>query len=242
MPRPLIYISLIILALALLPPAIIATMRTSKSSQPRIHFIQDMDNQGKFRAQHKNPMFEDGRAMRLPVAGTVAHDELLNDTHFNHGRINDQWAEDFPSQIAVTEELMQRGRERFDIYCLPCHGMSGYGDGAVDQRARDLLLSSRLGKGTVWTQPRSLHEETVRLLAIGEIFNTISNGKNNMPAYGAQIPVHDRWAIAAWVRVLQRSQNAAVTDIARDVIEELETINLIETNEKQGVDGEMDES
>ena len=187
-----------------------------------------MDNQGKFRAQQENPRFPDGRGMRSVVDGTVARGDLKTDTHYYFGQVGEERAAIFPSQVNVNKELLERGRARFNIYCQPCHGMSGYGDGIVDKYARDLLVNSRLGKGTVWVRPRSLHDEIVRSQRVGEIFNTITNGKANMQPYGPQIPAEDRWAIVAWVKALQRSQNAELSDVPEARRDDLETINLIE--------------
>lgn len=211
MPKQFIYITLILITLALIPPAIIARARAVNSPVPRIHLVQDMDNQPKYRAQHANPLFADGRAMRPPVEGTVARGKLDADDHFQRGIVREQWAVTFPSQVPVTMELMEYGQERFNIYCRPCHGAAGFGDGMVNKRAMELM---NLGtNGTVWVQPKSLHEEQIRQQPVGQIFNSISNGVRTMPAYGPQIPVADRWAIVAYVRALQRSQNAEPGDL-----------------------------
>ena len=207
MPKAIIYITLILITAAAVPPALIAQARAVHSSKPRIHFVQDMDNQPRYEAQHANPLFADGRAMRPPVAGAVARGQLGADDHFERGIVADQWAVNFPARVPVTMELMQRGRERFGIYCQPCHGAAGYGDGMVNVRAMELL---NLGtNGTVWVQPKSIHDDDVREQPVGQIFNNITNGVRTMPPYGPQIPVADRWAIVAYVRALQRSQNAA---------------------------------
>jgi mono/diheme cytochrome c family protein len=201
----------ILVCLALLPFAFIARARAVNSPRPRVHIVQDMDNQPRYRAQHANPLFADGRAMRPPVAGTVARGRLDVDEHLERGIVGGQWAATFPAGVPVTMELIERGRERFNIYCQPCHGAAGYGDGKVNQRAMELM---NLGAdGTTWVQPKSIHEQQIRGLPVGEIFNTISNGVRTMPAYGPQIPVADRWAIVAWVRALQRSQNALPADL-----------------------------
>jgi hypothetical protein len=212
-PRWLIFAALIFTALAIVPFALISRARTTTSSQPRFNIVPDMDNQPKFRAQQANPMFADGRAMRLPVAGTVARGELREDGALYRGKdSDDQWVIVFP--MPVTTQLMQRGHERFDIYCTPCHGYAGYGDGLVAKRA------DRLQEGT-WTPPSSLHTELVRARPVGQLFNTITNGARTMPAYGAQIPVADRWAIVAYVRALQRSQNAGVADVPAELRSQL---------------------
>jgi mono/diheme cytochrome c family protein len=97
-----------------------------------------------------------------------------------------------------------------DIYCSPCHGLAGYGDGMVAKRAEELQ------EGT-WTPPSSMHSDLIRVRPAGQLFNTITNGIRNMPAYGQQISVEDRWAIVAYVRALQRSQAATVEDVPRDL-------------------------
>ncbi|MFB3138336.1 MAG: cytochrome c [Phycisphaerales bacterium] len=210
MPKILIYGTIVVIFLAMVPPAVIAWARAVNSSQPRIHLIQDMDNQPKFRAQHANALFADGRAMRPPITGTVARGRLNEDDHYYRGISNGQWAATFPPQVAVTMDLLQRGRERFNIYCQPCHGLAGYGDGMVNRRA--MLLMNLGVNGTTWVQPKSVHEQQIREQPVGQYFNTITNGVRNMPAYGPQIPVADRWAIVAYVRALQRSQNARPDD------------------------------
>lgn len=210
MPKVLIYGTIVVIFLAMVPPAVIAWARAVNSSQPRIHLIQDMDNQPKFRAQHANALFADGRAMRPPIWGTVARGRLNEDDHYYRGISNGQWAATFPPQVALTMDLLQRGRERFNIYCQPCHGLAGYGDGMVNRRAMVLM---NLGvNGTTWVQPKSVHEQQIREQPVGQYFNTITNGVRNMPAYGPQIPVADRWAIVAYLRALQRSQNARPDD------------------------------
>lgn len=212
MPKAIVYGLVILIVLAMIPPALIARQRAVKHKAPPIHYIQDMDNQHKFRAQAENDLFVDRRAARLPVPGTVAIGRLNDDEHFTRGIVGDAWATDFPSQTPVTMELLARGQERFGIYCQPCHGAAGYGDGMVNQRAMQ-IIERPVSNGTVWVAPKSLHETAVREQAVGQIFNSISNGVRTMPAYGAQIPTEDRWAIVAYVRALQKSQNASPSDL-----------------------------
>jgi mono/diheme cytochrome c family protein len=165
-----------------------------------------MDNQPKFRAQHASALFADGRAMRIQVEGTVARGQLQEDGHYYLGVVNDAWAATFPGQVRVDVPFLERGRERFDIYCLPCHGAAGYGDGMINKRAMELVNQGV--NGTIWVQPKSIHDADIREQPVGQIYNSITNGVRTMPAYGSQIPVADRWAIVAYVRALQRSQNA----------------------------------
>jgi mono/diheme cytochrome c family protein len=203
-PRPAILVLVILAALALVPFACIARIRQTPGPKPRIHLVQDMDNQPRFKSQQANPLFADNRADRLPIAGTVARGHLDEDEPVRLGRENGGWVARIP--VPVTAAAMARGQERYGVYCSPCHGLSGYGDGVVARRA------DRRQEGT-WVPPSSFHTDAVRARADGELFNTITHGIRNMPAYGPQIPVEDRWAIVGYVRALQRSQNASVDDV-----------------------------
>jgi mono/diheme cytochrome c family protein len=190
----------------MLPPAVIFYMRTVPKTEPRIHLIQNMDNQPRFKAQQTNGMFRDNRAMRPPVPGTIARDAMIDNTHLWLGTVDGAFATTFPPSIVVNRALIERGRERFNIYCLPCHGITGEGNGPVHNAAMRLMENGT--NGTAWVQPRNLHSEVVTELSPGRIFHTITNGLNNMAPYAAQIPTHDRWAIVAWVEALQVSRNA----------------------------------
>lgn len=203
-PKWLVYTAVIVTALALVPLALIARARSVTSTQPRIHLIQDMDSQPKFKAQAENPLFADGRAMRPPVPGAVVAGAFGVEEAFATGRSHGRWVTALP--VPVTAELLRRGAQRYGIYCSPCHGLAGYGDGPVAVRAEALQ------EGT-WTPPSSLHTELVRSRPDGHLFNTITNGIRNMPAYGAQIEVADRWAVVAYVRALQLSQGATIDDV-----------------------------
>ncbi len=211
-PRWLLYAIVLLAALALVPFALIARSRATTSARPRVHLILDMAKQPKVKTQTANPLFADGRAMRPPVPGTVARGDLDGDEAYRTGRAGDGWVTAFPLQ--VTEQLMRRGQERFDIYCVPCHGLAGYGDGPVAKRA------DALQEGT-WTPPSSYHTDLVRGRPVGQLFNTITNGIRNMAAYGPQIPVADRWAIVLYVRALQRSQDASVADVPPELRRQL---------------------
>lgn len=206
MPRPLLYGLIFLVALSLIPLALVARARTAVSSKPRLHVVPDMDSQAKFKAQSGSTLFADGRAMRAPEPGTIARGDQAEEDAFHRGMEGKEFLDAFPGRLAVDEAFIRRGRDRYDIYCSPCHGLSGYGDGVVARRADELQ------EGT-WTPPSSLHDETVRGRQVGHIFHTITSGIRNMPAYGPQIPVRDRWAIVAYVRALQRSQHAAMDDV-----------------------------
>ena len=205
-PRGFIYAAVLLLSLLLVPPVLILKARTMPSDKPRIHIIQNMDNQPLYKAQHSSLMFRDGRAMRPRVPGTVAQGEMIGDTHFWLGLVDDQYATDFPPRITVNDALLDRGRERYDIYCLPCHGVTGDGNGRIHERAMVLLNNGT--NGTVWVQPRNLHQADMQNMAPGKLFHTISEGFGNMAGYAAQITPEDRWAIVAWVYALQVGRNA----------------------------------
>lgn len=208
MPRWLLYVLVVLVVVSWLPLALILRARTVTSEKPRIHIIQDMDNQPKFKAQARNPLFADTRAMRPELEGTVAVGDVGTSGVVDTGRDGDDWVQAIP--VPLTLSLLERGRVQYDVFCSPCHGLSGYGDGMVSKRAEELQ------EGT-WTPPSSLHTDLVRGRAAGHLYNSIANGIRNMPPYGPQIPVTDRWAIVAYVRALQRSQNATVDDVPPDL-------------------------
>lgn len=217
-PKPFLYVGVTVAFIALIPPALIIRARGATSGKPRIHMIQDMDNQHRINVQAASPsvggapLFADGRGMRLPVPGTVARGELALDDHHERGLVGGTWAEGFPRRVPVTPALLERGRERFNIYCAPCHGESGHGDGIVHHRAMELLNSPALANGTTWVAPKSLHEPAIVDQPVGQIFNTITNGVRNMAGYADQVALDDRWAIVAYVKALQRSRRAQPGD------------------------------
>jgi mono/diheme cytochrome c family protein len=214
LPRGLTIAGVIIVCLALLPPLVAAKARVSLSQTPRFNIVADMDKQERYKTQQAHPLFADGRAMRPQVAGTVARGDLHDDTHFYTGKIDGEFASTFPPQVRIDAAFLRRGQQRFNIYCAPCHGLGGAGDGVVAQRALNLGT-------TGWVQPTSLLDPTVLERPHGHIFNTITNGIRTMPPYGDQIPEADRWAIIAYVRALERSQNARLEDVPAELRSEL---------------------
>jgi mono/diheme cytochrome c family protein len=195
---------ILLVLLALVPPALLARASSRSQQTTRVQLIPNMDQQPKFVAQETNNLFLDGRAMRPHVSGTVARGEANLDTAFYRGMDGDEWAAAIP--MTVDLPLVERGQQRFTIYCAQCHGYDGSGRGPVAIRAEELQ------EGT-WVPPTSLHDQLVRDRPDGHIFNTISNGIRNMPPYGDQIDVQDRWAIVAYVRALQKSQSASLEDV-----------------------------
>jgi mono/diheme cytochrome c family protein len=160
-----------------------------------------MHDQPKYTAYKPSDFFSDERSARPVVEGTVAQGHLNDDELLYTGRVGGQPAAVFP--FAIDEPLMRRGRERYDIYCSPCHGLTGEGDGMVVQRG--------------YRRPPSFHTDRLRAAAPGHIYDVITNGFGAMPDYAAQIPVRDRWVIAAYMRALQLSQNATVAQLSPDV-------------------------
>ena len=152
---------------------------------------QDMHDQPSHTALEASVFFADGRSSRPPVAGTVARGGLTEDDHLHRGRIGDKFAPSFPFEI--TMDVMKRGRERYDIFCSPCHDALGTGRGMVVRRG--------------FPQAASFHIDRLRNVETGYLFDVATNGFGRMSGYAAQIPVEDRWAIVAYVRALQMSQN-----------------------------------
>ncbi len=209
MPRWILYTLVILAVASLLPFAFIARARGAKADRTRLRPIQNMGTQQKYLPQSENPLFADTRAMRPAIEGTVQRGAPIDGGAFSTGRGPDgQFVAEFP--VPVNRALLLRGQERYNIYCSPCHGLSGSGDGIVARRA------DALQEGT-WVPPLSYHVDQVRGRPVGHIFNTITNGIRNMPAYGSQVSAADRWAIVAYVRALQRSQNATVADVPPDL-------------------------
>ena len=180
----------------------IAGFKGDKTRRPPIELFPDMDRQPKLRPQTDNAFFKDGRSSQLPPQGTIARKSGWEQTVENTGRVNGTTNFINSIPVPVNSELMARGQERYSIYCLPCHGAGGDGKG----------VTSKLGMTLVG----DLHDQKGRKLvtaADGQVFDTITNGKNLMGAYGSVIDVKDRWAIVAYVRALQLSRLGLLDDI-----------------------------
>jgi mono/diheme cytochrome c family protein len=216
LPKGMVGIVAVLTVVTLVPLALIARARETTSELPRIHLIpDDMDSQYKFKAQAANWFFSDGSAMRPPPEGTVAQEDRHSDAVFYTGKVSAGWSTEFPPEVPATEQTIVHGKERFNTYCTPCHGYSGRGDGMVSRHAE------ALNEGT-WVAPTSLHEERVRSQAVGEIFNSLTYGVRNMPAYGHLINEADRWAIIMYVKALERSQHAPKNDVPADIMPTLQ--------------------
>ena len=207
----------------------VAGFRGQKSGKPPIEIFPDMDHQPKVKSQVPSQFFADNRGNRLPVAGTVpigyeapqSKENPFPDQgkynavrfsagtdYLNTGRFGNQWGTGIP--LPVTAELLQRGKERYQIFCAVCHGASGGGNGVAGQYGLVAIAS--------------FHQDRLRQMADGEIYNTIVHGKNTMLGYGDRIPLDDRWAILAYVRALQLAQTATINDVPADERAKLEAL------------------
>jgi len=213
-PKATAWVALVAAVLATVPPLLIARARLVKSATPRYDIFSDMNFQEKYKMQAASTLFADGRAMRPQVPGTVRQGGLDADDHLYRGKTGDQWATTFP--MPPSREMMERGQERFNIYCTNCHGFLGEGDGMTSRRGQKRASAMPPPPGEKWVKPVSLQSLGVREQPVGQIFNTITNGIRNMPSYAAQIPPEDRWAIILYLRALERSQNATIQDVPED--------------------------
>ena len=165
--------------------------------------IRNMYNQPRYDAQEHSSFFQDGRTMRPQVAGTVSR-EMDPSLPVATGRSDDntEWVLQVPPPVVQRNgggaDFVARGQERYNIYCAPCHGENGDGQGPVAHRVETLGVGAMI--------PPTFHEERLRAIPDGQLFATISNGIRNMPAYSHNIPVDDRWAIVSYVRALQLSE------------------------------------
>lgn len=173
--------------------------RQTPSTEPPIHLVQNMDEQPKYKPQAKSRFHADGSAMRLPVEGTVARGQLrLDSAAFYTGKDSDgNMVKRLP--LEMTAKLLNRGRERFDIFCAPCHGRMGNSQ------------SMTVKRGMV--PPPDLHEPRLVDTTDGHLFDVVTNGLRNMPPYKYQISAADRWAIVAYLRALQRSRTGTEADV-----------------------------
>jgi hypothetical protein len=158
---------------------------------------QDMHDQPRYEPLQESDFFGDQRSARPLVEGTVARGHLDDDEQLYTGMVDGDPAPTFPFE--VTAEVLARGRERFEIFCTPCHGRTGWGDGMVVRRG--------------FKRPPSFHEERLRNEPPGYFFGVITQGFGAMSSYAAQVPVRDRWAIIAYLRALQLSQHATLEDV-----------------------------
>lgn len=168
---------------------------------------QDMHDAPRYKPLAASDLWADGRSARSLVPGTVPVGFLREDTHLYAGKVNGKLADRLP--MPVDEKLLARGRDRYDIYCTPCHGAVGDGQGMVFQR------------GMRSPAPASFHQQRLRQAPVGHFFDVMTNGFGGMQDYARELAPQDRWAVAAYVRVLQRSQDATVADVPPAELEKL---------------------
>ena len=185
--------------------------RGSLSTKPPIELIPDMDRQAKYKPQAASPFFADGRADRPLPAGVVAYGRSstsgtpdaaflkADDAAYLGKNADGSWVSGFPKSVKVDARFMERGKDRFTIYCAPCHGALGDGKG----------ITSQYGMGST----PSYHDDRLRKMAEGEIYNTITNGKGTMFPQADKLSSEDRWAVIAYVRALQRAENGTAADV-----------------------------
>jgi mono/diheme cytochrome c family protein len=183
--------------------------RDSLSTRPPMEIFSDMDHQAKYKPQAESKFFADKRTDRAIPTGAVAFartasvaDENFlraDDAMYLGKKANGDYAHGYPAAVTVNAAFLERGKERYAIYCTPCHGAVGDGNG----------ITKQYGMGATPTY----HDDRLRKMAEGEIYNTITNGKGNMLSYADKIVPSDRWAIVAYVRALQRAQTGTVADV-----------------------------
>lgn len=195
---------------------LIAGPQGRRNENRPFEFFPDMDHQPKVKAQHPSAFFADGVGARVAVSGTVplgfdhpvkrdgvfkpaANGFSGGPDYYNSGKMGDRWGDGMPDEVAVDRAFLLRGKERYEINCAVCHGVSGHGNG----------VTSKYG----WNGIANYHDQRLVEMADGEIYHTVTNGKNTMLGYGGNITVSDRWAIVAYVRVLQRAQLGKVGDL-----------------------------
>jgi hypothetical protein len=167
---------------------------------------QQMDNQPHHEPLEYSEFFPDGRSSRHPPAGTVAQGHLNNDEHLYQGLIDGKVAETFPFE--VTREVLDRGQERFNIFCAPCHDVTGSGRGMIVQRG--------------FPPPPTYHQPRLREAPPGHYFDVITNGFGAMYSHADRVPPHDRWAMIAYIRALQLARSATPGDVPQEHRAELE--------------------
>ncbi|MCI0402198.1 MAG: cytochrome c [Acidobacteria bacterium] len=167
---------------------------------------QDLYDQARQKPYSASKFFDDGRSARPPVPGAIARGQLNDDPHLYTGRVNGQLVTTFP--FPVDRAVLERGRDRYNIYCAPCHDRVGNGNGVIVLRG--------------YRQPPSLHIDRLRNAPVGHHFDVMTNGLGAMPDYAAQVNVRDRWAIAAYIRALQLSQRATTAEVPPEKLREME--------------------
>jgi hypothetical protein len=169
---------------------------------------QDMVIQPRVKPYQESAFFVDGQSSRPLLLGTIARGQLHVDPAYDTGKTGDLLVDKIPARVKLDRKLLERGQERYNIYCSPCHSRSGDGRGMIVQRG--------------FPTPPSFHEQRLLDAPAGHFFNVISNGYGAMYSYAARVPIDDRWAIVAYIRALQLSQHATLDDVPAENRPQLE--------------------
>ncbi len=200
---------------------------------------QDMQDQPKYKPLRGSTFYADGRGSRMPVANTVARGNLREDEYFYTGKINGLAANQLPDRLLKEDfksmgELLARGQNRYQVYCTPCHSRVGDGNGMVTQRAGNTGATSAF-------RPPSYHEDRIKKMPLGHFYDVMTNGFGVMLNYSAQINPRDRWAIAAYIRALQLSQDAKLADVPESERNKIQTMGAPQTDSHTTQDKEKQE-
>lgn len=194
---------------------VLTSCRGGKSSEPPVLLVQNMYDQTSYGPQSENTFFADKRAVRAPVTGTVAQGEDRTNTKLYQGLEADstpekpEWVQRFP--FVLTSAILNKGHERYNIYCSSCHGYDGHNGGLVTKAAGGSI------------RPALLHDDDKVALPVGKIYDAVTNGVNNwnMPGFKEQMSVMERWSVVAYVRALQLSQRAQAKDVPKDILQKI---------------------
>jgi len=190
----------LVLAFVVVATVSILGFRGSTSTKPPLEVFPDMDRQAKYKPQAASAFFADGRADRPIPPGVVARGDLRDDAHLYTGKAADgSFASGFPSSLSIDARFLELGRARYNVSCLPCHGAVGDGNG----------ITKSYGMGATPTY----HDDRLRNMPEGEIYNPIVHGKGNMLSYADKLNAEERWAVIAYVRALQRAQTGTLNDV-----------------------------
>jgi hypothetical protein len=182
---------------------------------------RDMQDQPRYEPYESSAFFKDGRASRHLVSGTVAHGQLHEDPALVTGKNKAGYVSALP--MPLTREMLDRGHQRYDIYCSPCHDRAGTGGGMIVQRG--------------YKAPPSLHDDRLRGMPLGYFFDVMTSGFGVMPGYAPQVSPDDRWAITAYIRALQLAQHATVADVPEGERAALDTAPLVPPLGRSGTGG-----
>ncbi len=185
---------------------LVLVVATLAGCQNQLYGAQLMRFQPRFDPLEENTFFEDGRSARPLVDDTVARGQLRLDEHLYTGRIAGDYVTNYP--MPITRDVLERGQQRFNVFCAPCHGQLGDGNGMVVQRG--------------FKQPPTFHSDRLRAATPGYFFDVMTNGFGTMYSYESRIKVEDRWAIAAYIHALQLSQHADVSALPAEDVQKIE--------------------